>query len=101
MINAISKVRLWLVLLENKLKDGTKQRGSTKLVERRKNTFDKACSNVLRAVNARFKGIEPNIGSGNKTARDLGTKAGIKQDNKVIEIPEQVKRGNKQVRNLG
>ena len=96
-MNAISKVRLRSVLLGNKPRGRTGQRGSIRLVERRQGSSDKARLNVLRSVDARWGGVGPSTGRSNKTARDLKTGAGTIQDDKGVGVPGRAGRGNNQV----
>lgn len=54
----------------------------------------------MRAVNAKWGEVGLNKGKNNKIARDLGTRAGTRQDNQGIEVPKQKKRGKKQLKDL-
>lgn len=57
--------------------------------------------NIIRAINARWGVAKPNISRGNKTTKDLGTRADIGWDNKIVEISQQKEKDNKQVEDPG
>ena len=101
LINAVSKIRLRSVLSGNEPRGGTRWRGSAGLVERRQGSSDKACLNVLRAVDARWGGVGPSTGKSNKTATDLRTGTGTGWDNEAVGVLGQAGRGDKQVGDPG
>lgn len=76
LINAILKSYLWSVLLNNKPIGGNRQKNFARLVKWRKNSSDRACLNVLRAVNVRWEKLGLNIRKNNKIAGDPRIKAG-------------------------
>lgn len=97
LINAISKVYFRLVLSSNKRRGGNGWKNSAKLIKQRKDSSNKACLNVLRAVNAWGERVGPSIWKGDKIAKNLGTEADTEWDNKIVRIPGQIERGDKQV----
>lgn len=77
LINTISKICLWSVLLSNKLKKRNGQARSAKLIKQCKYSSYKVCLNALRAVNARWEGVGPSTRKGDKIAGDPGIIAGM------------------------
>ena len=100
LINVVSKVRLWSVILCNEPKDGNKQKISLALVKRWKVSSDKACLNVLRVVNGRWGGVGPSIERGDKRTEDPGTGADTRRDDETVGVPKWARRGNKQMGDL-
>lgn len=88
-------------MLGNKPRDRNRQRDSIELVKwQRKNLFDKAYLNVVRALGIRSRRVGASIRKSDKIAGDPKIKVGKRQDDKVVRVLGQIRRGKNYMEDL-